>query len=36
MLPYTIVFAIVWSILLTVFIVFGFPVGPGADLYLPE
>ena len=36
MLPYTIVFAIVWSILLTIWIVLGLPVGPGAALYLPN
>lgn len=36
MLPYTFVFAIVWSLLLTVFILLGLPVGPGADLYLAE
>ena len=36
MLPYTIVFTIVWSILLTVFILLGLPVGPGAGLYLPQ
>ena len=36
MLPYTFVFAIVWSVLLTVFILLGLPVGPGAELYLPE
>jgi len=36
MLPYTIVFTIVWSVLLTLWIVFGLPVGPGADLYLPN
>ncbi len=36
MLPYTLVFTIVWSLLLTVFILLGLPVGPGAELYLPE
>ena len=36
MLPYTLVFMIVWSLLLTVFILLGLPVGPGAQLYLPE
>ena len=35
MLPYTIVFTIVWSILLSVWILLGLPVGPGAGLYLP-
>ena len=36
MLPYTIVFTIVWSILLTIFILLELPVGPGAGLYLPQ
>ena len=36
MLPYTLVFAIVWSLLLIIFILLGLPVGPGAELYLPE
>ncbi len=36
MLPYTVVFTIVWSILLTAWILFGLPVGPGAPLYLPS
>lgn len=36
MLPYTVFFLIIWSILLTVWIVFGIPVGPGAGLYIPE
>lgn len=36
MLPYTIVFTIVWSILLTIFILLDLPVGPGAGLYLPR
>lgn len=35
MLPYTVVFALVWSSLLTVWILLGLPVGPGAALYLP-
>jgi len=34
MLPYTLVFLLIWSALLIVWIVFGIPVGPGADLYL--
>ncbi|MBN2011601.1 AbgT family transporter [candidate division KSB1 bacterium] len=34
MLPYTIVFMIVWSILLTIWIFFGLPVGPNAGLFL--
>ena len=36
MLPYTLVFTVVWSLLLIVFILLGLPVGPGAALYLPE
>lgn len=35
MLPYSVVFALVWSSLLTVWILLGLPVGPGAALYLP-
>jgi aminobenzoyl-glutamate transport protein len=35
MLPFTIGFLIIWSILLVVWILFGWPVGPGAPLYLP-
>ena len=34
MLPYTIVFLIVWTILLSVWIILGLPVGPNAGLYL--
>jgi aminobenzoyl-glutamate transport protein len=34
MLPYTIVFLTVWMILLAIWLAFGFPLGPGADLYL--
>jgi aminobenzoyl-glutamate transport protein len=34
MLPYTIVFLIIWSIMLTVWMVLGIPVGPGADLFI--
>jgi len=33
MLPYTIIFTIAWSILLLVWVYFGFPLGPGAPLY---
>ncbi|HXV59447.1 MAG TPA: AbgT family transporter, partial [Vicinamibacteria bacterium] len=36
MLPYTIVFALCWSALLTVWILLELPVGPGAELYLPS
>ena len=34
MLPYTVVFALVWSLILTAWILLGLPVGPGAGLYL--
>ena len=34
MLPYTVVFLIVWMILLSLWLIFGLPVGPGADLFL--
>jgi aminobenzoyl-glutamate transport protein len=34
MLPYTIVFLIIWSIMLAVWMLLGIPVGPGADLFL--
>jgi aminobenzoyl-glutamate transport protein len=34
MLPYTVVFLISWTLLLTVWMLFGWPVGPGAGLYL--
>ncbi len=36
MLPYTITFFILWSVLLVIWIVLGLPVGPGADLFLTE
>jgi len=36
MIPYTIAFLIVWSILMAIWIVLGLPVGPGAELYLPR
>lgn len=36
MLPYSVAFFILWSILLTIWILFGFPVGPGAELYLAK
>ncbi|MCF6169383.1 MAG: AbgT family transporter [Bacteroidales bacterium] len=35
MLPYTFVFFIVWSILLLIWVYFGWPLGPGATLYYP-
>lgn len=34
MLPYTIVFTIVWTALLIVWIWLGIPVGPGAELFI--
>lgn len=34
MLPYTVVFLIVWSVLLVGWMLLGIPVGPGAGLYL--
>lgn len=35
MLPYTVAFAILWSLLLIVWVLFGLPLGPGAGLYYP-
>jgi aminobenzoyl-glutamate transport protein len=35
MLPYTVSFLIVWTILLVIWLAFGLPLGPGAPLYLP-
>ncbi len=34
MLPYTIVFLVIWMILLMIFLIFQIPVGPGAPLFL--
>ncbi len=34
MLPYTIVFLIIWTIMLIVWMIFEIPVGPGANLYM--
>lgn len=34
MLPYTFVFLAVWMILLSIWLLLGFPVGPGASLFL--
>jgi aminobenzoyl-glutamate transport protein len=34
MLPYSIGFLIVWSMLLVIWLIFGWPVGPGAELFL--
>jgi aminobenzoyl-glutamate transport protein len=36
MLPYTLTFVAIWTILLGVWIALGLPVGPGAELYLSE
>jgi aminobenzoyl-glutamate transport protein len=36
MLPYTVVFLVVWIVLLVIWMVFGLPVGPGAPIYLPS
>jgi aminobenzoyl-glutamate transport protein len=36
MLPYTIVFLVVWIALLVVWMLLGLPVGPGAPIYLPS
>ena len=35
MLPYTVVFLVVWSLLLMVWMLLGLPLGPGAGLRLP-
>lgn len=35
MLPYSLVFLIVWSLLLVIWVVLGIPVGPGAEIFLP-
>jgi aminobenzoyl-glutamate transport protein len=34
MLPYSVTFLIVWTVLLAIWIAAGIPVGPGAGLYL--
>ncbi len=38
MVPYTIIFFIVWTLLLIVWVLLGLPLGPGADIYytLPQ
>jgi aminobenzoyl-glutamate transport protein len=36
MLPYSVTFLIGWTALLVVWLLLGFPVGPGAPLYLEE
>jgi aminobenzoyl-glutamate transport protein len=35
MLPYTVAFLIVWTILLVVWMLAGLPTGPGAPLFMP-
>jgi len=35
MLPYTVFFWLVWSVLLIIWLLFGLPLGPDAELYLP-
>jgi aminobenzoyl-glutamate transport protein len=35
MLPYTVVFFVVWTVLFSVWLFFGIPVGPGAPLFIP-
>jgi len=35
MLPYSVVFFIVWTVMLIVWFLFDLPVGPGAPLKLP-
>ena len=34
MLPYSVAFLVVWMVLLVGWIFFGFPLGPGAGLFL--
>jgi aminobenzoyl-glutamate transport protein len=34
MLPYSVVFLILWSVMLMIWMLLGLPVGPGAGLYL--
>jgi aminobenzoyl-glutamate transport protein len=36
MLPYSVVFMLVWMVLLVVWLLVGVPLGPGAGLYLPS
>lgn len=35
MLPYSVVFMLVWMFLLVFWLLVGIPIGPGAGLYLP-
>jgi aminobenzoyl-glutamate transport protein len=36
MLPYTAVFSIVWTVMLVAWLLFGWPIGPDAPLFLPS
>lgn len=36
MLPYSIMFFILWTVLMIIWIVFDIPLGPGAGIYLPQ
>jgi aminobenzoyl-glutamate transport protein len=36
MLPYTVVFLVVWIAMLVIWMMLGLPVGPGAPIYLPS
>ncbi|RIK59677.1 aminobenzoyl-glutamate transporter, partial [candidate division KSB1 bacterium] len=36
MVPYTVAFLIVWSVMLAIWVLLDIPVGPGARLYLAE
>ncbi|MCG3118210.1 MAG: p-aminobenzoyl-glutamate transport protein [bacterium] len=36
MLPFTVTFLVVWSVLLVIWLLLGLPMGPGAGLYLGE
>ncbi len=36
MIPYSISFLIVWTLMMVLWIILGLPVGPGAELYLPR
>jgi aminobenzoyl-glutamate transport protein len=35
MLPYSLVFLLVWATLLGIWVAFGWPIGPGAPLFIP-
>jgi aminobenzoyl-glutamate transport protein len=35
MLPYTVVFLVVWTVMLAIWLMLGLPVGPGAPLFIP-